>query len=672
MATTTGWLGEQAVFYIQSGTYSTWIASNVYISSATHSGNTVTVSGTIKLYIRCSWSSSSPVAYYGDPITVTPRGGSAIEIKGWTSTTSMDFYKDQEIGSVDFTTSYTESASSTTSTFSVYYKDTRRDDWVNTTLSWSTSVDPGYTAPSTPTVTIGTKSVNSIAVTYGTSSFGYPSSGNVYLYGGTSSSPTTQITSKTTTGNSSYTNGSLASNTKYYYRSRANNGQMNSGYSTEKTAVTLAASPTVSVGSISGDDATINYSTVADGGFYDKTIEYSTDGGTTWQTGVTVTGGSAQTGSFVIDNLPSGENSVQIRTTTTSGSDTPITITIQISPGGVALYGSVNGASKKVQKLYGSVNGQTKTILKVYGSVGGVSKLVYELPAYGIVTFYTDSGHTTTDTAVLKSQADVNLLTGGSYSATWSATIDGKTVTSDNIKGISLTSMVSRLPEYFLCNSVVLDSLDISQTKLVSTPTGFMRGCVIFNQNVVFPSTLRTIGNTNFCGCSVFNSNINIGNVTEIGTSFLGDCFEFNKPLDTSNATFINSGFLRCGSASNVMKFNQPLNLGKLQTLGASFLNRCRCFNQDITLPASLTYIGSSFLEDMRDMSHTVYCNTSTVPAKSSSNKQYSLSTYGNDYASAASYQSGIKLGGTYKNEWKAECPDCSGTDNLYRKTVLV
>lgn len=350
---TTGWLGEQAVFYIQSGTYSTWIASNVYISSNTHSGNTVTVSGTIKLYIRCSWSSSSPVAYYGDPITVTPKGGSAILIKDWTSTSSMDFYKDQEIGSVDFTTSYTESASSTSSTFSVYYKDTRRDDWVNTTLSWSTSVDPGYTAPSTPTVTIGTKSVNSIAVTYGTSSFGYPSSGNVYLYGGTSSSPTTQITSKTTTGNSSYTNGSLASNTKYYYRSRANNGQMNSSYSTEKTAVTLAATPTVSVGSISGNDATINYSTVADGGFYDKTIEYSTDGGTTWQTGATITGGSAQTGSFVIDNLPSGDNSVQIRTSTTSGSDTPITITISI-PVNATLYGSVSGRTKTVKKLYGS------------------------------------------------------------------------------------------------------------------------------------------------------------------------------------------------------------------------------------------------------------------------------------------------------------------------------
>lgn len=475
MATTTGWLGEQEVFYIQSGTYSTWIASNVYISSATHSGNTVTVSGTVKLYIRCSWSSSSPVAYYGDPITVTPRGGSAILIKDWTSTTSMDFYKDQEIGSVDFTTSYTESASSTTSTFSVYYKDTRRDDWVNTTLSWSTSVDPGYTAPSTPTVTIGTKSINSIAVTYGTSSFGYPSSGNVYLYGGISSSPTTQITSKTTTGNSSYTNGSLASNTKYYYRSRANNGQMNSGYSTEKTAVTLAATPTVSVGSISGNDVTINYSTVADGGFYDKTIEYSTDGGTTWQTGATVTGGSAQTGSFVIDNLPSGDNSVQIRTTTTSGSDTPITITISI-PTNVKFYGAVRkivsiGSSSIVSRVVGSYTqpavasvdlSALKTYLNGMGSLArylNAGKLIKRVDVViekldthswkGSVYIYDSTSGSSSLTYTTKSgesRADiVSWLSPMGFTATSDAYSDASSVMLDNIEYESKSKEVKKL-----------------------------------------------------------------------------------------------------------------------------------------------------------------------------------------------------------------------------------
>lgn len=398
---TTGWLGEQTVFTIQSGTYSTWIASNVYISSNTRSGNNVTVSGTIKLYIRCSWQTSGLVAYYGDPITVTPRGGSTVEIKGWTSTTSLDFYKDQEIGSVDFTTTYSEPASTTSSTFSVYYKDTRRDDWVNTTLSWTASVDPGYVAPSTPTVTLGSLTKNSIAITYGTSSYGTPSSGTTYLYGGTSSSPTTQITSKNTTGSSSYTQSGLASNTRYYYRARANNGQLNSNYSTEKNAVTLASSPSVSVGSVSGKSVVIEYSTIADGGVYNKTIEYSTDGGTTWQTGVTVTGGSAQTGSFTIDNLPSGENIVQIRTNTTSGADSPVSITVEIEKmakfyGPALRYKVVSGYTSSVNENMFSgftAEGFMQAYEEKFGGMYGV-------PDHITVNHEAEDGSTTTGKCV--------------------------------------------------------------------------------------------------------------------------------------------------------------------------------------------------------------------------------------------------------------------------------
>ena len=394
---TTGWLGEQTVFTIQSGTYSTWIASNVYISSNTRSGNNVTVSGTIKLYIRCNWQTSGLVAYYGDPITVTPRGGSAIEIKGWTSTTSLDFYKDQEIGSVDFTTTYSEPASTTSSTFSVYYKDTRRDDWVNTTLSWTASVDPGYVAPSTPTVSLGSLTKSSIVITYGTSSYGTPSSGTTYLYGGASPSPTSQITSKNTTGSSSYTQSGLASNTRYYYRARANNGQLNSNYSTEKNAVTLASSPSVSVGSVSGNSATINYSTAADGGEYSKTIQYSTDGGATWKKGALVTGGSAQTGSFTIDNLPSGENTVLVRTNTDSGADTPITINVEIQTK-VKFYGPVR-RYKVVSGYTSSVNENMFSGFTAEGFMQSYEEkfgAMYGVPDHITVNHEAEDGSTTT------------------------------------------------------------------------------------------------------------------------------------------------------------------------------------------------------------------------------------------------------------------------------------
>lgn len=55
------------------------------------------------------------------------------------------------------------------------------------------------------------------------------------------------------------------------------------------------------------------------------------------------------------------------------------TITSTLPPAAnVALYGSVNGESKKIKKLYGSVNGVTKKLKKVYASVGGETKLIFE------------------------------------------------------------------------------------------------------------------------------------------------------------------------------------------------------------------------------------------------------------------------------------------------------
>lgn len=95
-----------------------------------------------------------------------------------------------------------------------------------------------YTAPTTPTISAVADSATQISITYGTTSFGNPSTGTVYLYGGTSAAPTTQVTSKTTTGDSTYAYTGLTPNTTYYFRARANNGQLDSDYSTE-VSVTL-------------------------------------------------------------------------------------------------------------------------------------------------------------------------------------------------------------------------------------------------------------------------------------------------------------------------------------------------------------------------------------------------------------------------------------------------
>lgn len=233
------------------------------------------------------------------------------------------------------------------------------------------------TAPSTPTVSAATNSDTSLDVTWGTSSFGNPNSGTAYLYGGTAASPTTEMYNKSTTGTSLWTGTGLTPNTKYYYRARAKNtADLWSSYSADATATTKAAAPTVSAGTIEHDSAQVNYSQAADGGEYDKYIEYSLDG-STWVVGATLTGGAAASGSFTITGLtPETAYSVYTRTRTTAGSTAGATLSVT-TEADVKLYGSVGGQSKRIRKLYGSVNGQTKEIKKLYGSFNGQTKLIY-------------------------------------------------------------------------------------------------------------------------------------------------------------------------------------------------------------------------------------------------------------------------------------------------------
>jgi hypothetical protein len=54
------------------------------------------------------------------------------------------------------------------------------------------------------------------------------------------------------------------------------------------------------------------------------------------------------------------------------------TITLSNTSSSVALYGSVNGGTKKLGPVYASVNGRTRKLKKIYASVGGVTKKVYE------------------------------------------------------------------------------------------------------------------------------------------------------------------------------------------------------------------------------------------------------------------------------------------------------
>ncbi len=225
------------------------------------------------------------------------------------------------------------------------------------------------------------------AAILGTSSYGAP-----YRFSTASNTSSSAITVKNS-GSGSLT---VQPNTRYYYGAYASNTQLSTN-KVQGQFVTLAPSPTVTVGSVSGNSATINYSTVADGGVYDKTIQYSTDGGTTWQTGATVTGGSAQSGSFTIDNLPGGENTVLVRTNTTSGSDSPISITIEIEKlakfyGPALRYKIVGGYTSSVNENMFSgftAEGFMQSYEEKFGAMYGV-------PDHITVNHEAEDGSTTT------------------------------------------------------------------------------------------------------------------------------------------------------------------------------------------------------------------------------------------------------------------------------------
>lgn len=170
----------------------------------------------------------------------------------------------------------------------------------------------------------------------------------------------------------------IVGNTEYTIGAYATNGSANTGSVNMGNSTTLAYNPTISAIIYNGSNVTVDYTTLADGGKYSKTYEYSIDGGTTWTTFATVAGGSASSGSFTITGLiPGTAYTMKTRVTTTAGTNNAPDVTILI-PAENKLYGSVSSAAERITDLYGSANSQAQIITKFYGSDNGSATLVYQ------------------------------------------------------------------------------------------------------------------------------------------------------------------------------------------------------------------------------------------------------------------------------------------------------
>lgn len=165
-----------------------------------------------------------------------------------------------------------------------------------------------------------------------------------------------------------------------YYSGLAARNSAGLYYYNGPSIVTPCVPATVALDAVTDTSVTIVYSTAADGGYYDKTIQYSLDNGATWITAVVITGGTAKSGTFTITGLtPSTSYTLNTRMYTIAGTtnNAGLTFTTSVANPQTRLYGSVNGRAKRAGLLYGSVNGQSAFIVKVYGSDNGLTKRIY-------------------------------------------------------------------------------------------------------------------------------------------------------------------------------------------------------------------------------------------------------------------------------------------------------
>lgn len=243
--------------------------------------------------------------------------------------------------------------------------------------SWTTfsiSFPSGGHAPTAPTVSATTVSATQINVSWGTTDIGDPA-GTVVLKGGTSSTPTTQLASKTTTGQTTYNHTGLTANTRYYYKATASNSIGSADSSTVSAYTKPAGITSITTTQITPTTATVSIVCASSGNALTTNLQISSNNTSWTNTGRTNVQGTTQT--YTITGLtPNTPTTRYFRITTTAGSSASVSVSFNTLTD-VKMYGSVNNRSKQIRKLYGSVNGRTRKIVKVYGSVNGRTKLIY-------------------------------------------------------------------------------------------------------------------------------------------------------------------------------------------------------------------------------------------------------------------------------------------------------
>lgn len=223
-----------------------------------------------------------------------------------------------------------------------------------------------------------------------------------------------------TVSNSSSGDLQIRGNTLYTLGVYADNGSTNTGSIRYGDATTLPYKDTLTLNKAHSSSLDIDYSVPADGGRYDKTLQYSIDNGATWVTYDTISGGNAKTSTFTISNLdPNTEYTIKSRVTTNNATyivnnDNLVTATIGPEKPTIAVQGisttqnditygtSTYGedTSETSISLYGDTNATPTTVIDTKSTTGDSTfnhtsltpntTYYYRSQAYAIYNGYTE------------------------------------------------------------------------------------------------------------------------------------------------------------------------------------------------------------------------------------------------------------------------------------------
>lgn len=330
----------------------------------------------------------------------------------------------------------------------------------------------------------------------------------------------------------------------------------------------------------------------------------------------------------------------------------------------MAVADTINSIKENLTNAYTAIEEKGGTIPE-HKNVANLAEAIQSITASGGETYETNSfgaikyldANNEEQVYIAKSFEEL-ALNKSTQSAVVITLEDGTAIRNSQIIGYSFGKEApTALPDYFLgyCQKLV-EVLNLDTTFITTIGNYFMQYCTVFNQDLVFPSTLTTIGMSFLYNLNQMVGVVDLSNtaITEIPMRF----FQTSQSVASSagcasvllppNLTSIGYGFLYGNK-----NFDAPLTLpNTLTTIAGSFMYSASSFKQPLAIPASVQSIGSDFMGYANLFTGPLTINTTATPPTGNV-----LVTNGVDYPI---YAQGVTVAGPGASLWRTSLPNSS------------